>query len=373
MLINGSFQQQSKRLTPGSVVALSKKEDQFKKRVKIATVAQRDFKEGQDPVVDLMWADPSDAILDPREEYLMIESRTGYYEAARHVLTSLQQGSAEKPLSLDRYLLNGGPQPDNSSHSLDADLPLDPSQQKAVCTMLHNPLALVQGPPGTGKTFTSVQALREMRKNPGQPILVSAQTNQALDSLLALYKPYGPILRVGGRTQHEDLQSDTIYNFRNRIGAKSDAEYKSLAKKKIEMIKCIQELIETVFGGDQMLDPQALLKEGIITEQQFSSLHDPDTSIDEDGFILWLGSDRIPAELNPLGIGPTDDIDARWASAKKFFEVEDEEPFAQDEEDSRSISGPEIPLKWNWCGKDPPLAGPYKRHMRRLLLDCQDL
>ncbi len=85
--------QQSRRLTPGALVAISTAADKFAKVCKLATVAQRPFKDGLDqnpPIVDLLWARPEDSVFDPEEELIMIESRSSYFEAARHALVGLQ-------------------------------------------------------------------------------------------------------------------------------------------------------------------------------------------------------------------------------------------------------------------------------------------
>ena len=87
---------QSKRLLPGTVVALSPSTDNFQTICKIATVAQRRYKDALDqdpPLVDLLWVNPQDAVLDPDLEMVMIESRNGYYEAARHSLVGLQHAA----------------------------------------------------------------------------------------------------------------------------------------------------------------------------------------------------------------------------------------------------------------------------------------
>lgn len=88
--------QQSSRLVPGTVVAVSTKNDQFRSVCKIATVGQRPFEGGLDqhpPLVDIIWAQPHDAVFDPTEELVMVESRLGYFESARHVLLGLQQAA----------------------------------------------------------------------------------------------------------------------------------------------------------------------------------------------------------------------------------------------------------------------------------------
>ena len=56
-------------------------------------IAQRPYKDGLDqnpPLVDIMWTNPEDAVLDPDLELVMVESRCSYFEAARHSLVGLQ-------------------------------------------------------------------------------------------------------------------------------------------------------------------------------------------------------------------------------------------------------------------------------------------
>lgn len=86
--------QQSRRLTPGSAVALTAANDNFRTVCKVATVAQRPYAGGLDqdpPEVDIQWADINDAVFNPCEELIMVESRNGYWESVRHVLVGLQQ------------------------------------------------------------------------------------------------------------------------------------------------------------------------------------------------------------------------------------------------------------------------------------------
>jgi helicase required for RNAi-mediated heterochromatin assembly 1 len=88
---------QSRRLTPGKLVALTIKEDGFRNVCKIATIAQRPNRDGLDkdpPEVDLMWANMDDAVLDPTVELVMVESTHGYFEASRHALAGLQEVSS---------------------------------------------------------------------------------------------------------------------------------------------------------------------------------------------------------------------------------------------------------------------------------------
>jgi len=89
----------SRRLTPGTVVAVTTVEDGFDAICKIATVAQRPYAGGLDqnpPEIDIFWANPEDAVFDPAEKLVMVESRAGYYESVRHPLVGLQHAAAEQ-------------------------------------------------------------------------------------------------------------------------------------------------------------------------------------------------------------------------------------------------------------------------------------
>jgi serine/threonine protein kinase len=78
---------------------------------------------------------------------------------------------------------------------------LDESKQKAVRAAMGSPdILLVRGPPGTGKTtFITELVLQELRRQPGLRILLSSQSNVALDHALAGINALAPdvaLLRV---------------------------------------------------------------------------------------------------------------------------------------------------------------------------------
>lgn len=78
----------------GKLVALSTRRDGFRRNCTLATVAQRPYLGGLDqnpPQVDLMFASVDDAVFDPALELIMLESKHGYFEAARHTLVGLQE------------------------------------------------------------------------------------------------------------------------------------------------------------------------------------------------------------------------------------------------------------------------------------------
>ncbi len=74
-------------------MAVSTVKDAFRTVCKIATVASQPRQSTSDrPVleVELFWATSDQAIFDPTEELVLLESRTGYFESIRYSLVGLQ-------------------------------------------------------------------------------------------------------------------------------------------------------------------------------------------------------------------------------------------------------------------------------------------
>lgn len=98
----------SKRLTPGTLVALSPVHDRFSTICHVAIVANRyllgglepDPEQGEGPNtpprIDLFWGHPDDAVVDPCKEFVMIEAKCSFFESVRHALKGLQLAVAEK-------------------------------------------------------------------------------------------------------------------------------------------------------------------------------------------------------------------------------------------------------------------------------------
>ena len=68
----------------------------------------------------------------------------------------------------------------------------NPSQEEAIRRALMYYLSIVQGPPGSGKTFLLVNLVYNllMKKGSTEKILICAQTNQAIDNIIKLFKKY---------------------------------------------------------------------------------------------------------------------------------------------------------------------------------------
>lgn len=418
---------QAKRLTPGRIVALSS--DNFQRDCRVAIVAQRLIEGGLDqnpPTVDIIWGSAEDAIVDPDHELVMIESRNGFYEAARHAMIGLQLAAGENS-TFDKYLLDlddhdrrsrsvahnplldlsclitqlTAQQQQRTSGNKDLEqmlfqqlagqyqqcdvtrplsqqgiqpqTSLDSSQLEALQRMVSNELAVVQGPPGTGKTFTSVKALMTILANrqPGDPpVIVAAQTNHALDQLLIYCHSAGArVLRVGGRTNNEVIKERTIYNLRQSLGkdARGDGRFKynSLEKARLEIIETFKALVDGVFGGHGLLDPQALLDAGVINEAQFESLSSDgwEGNDDEPAMQAWLGEERIERIRQPpedLGFMEEEAVD------EPDFELDPDLDDGSAEDEDDPLHGTWIPLTSHYTGNTPRVAGWHARCVTNL-------
>ncbi|KAF3089718.1 hypothetical protein TWF569_000593 [Orbilia oligospora] len=300
----------SKRLCPGTLVALTT--DNFEKVARVATVAARPMSglEGALPygtVVDLL-LHPDELELDPTKTWIMVESRSGYFEAFKHTLRALQRMDTNFPLNKILTLQDttvGVPQflkekpevnlaPCFSDHDSGAlqdvnilqNFPsknkvttsMDEFQLEAVERILTKELAIIQGPPGCGKTFVSTKSLAAMianSKGKDPPIIVACQTNHALDQLLRYVIDFEPrVIRLGGRTQDTGpIRERTLYNIRKELGNinvqgssihKCRAKFRSLERKARELIERLSE---------RSLTPDNLLLYGIITQNQRDTFH----------------------------------------------------------------------------------------------------
>lgn len=79
-------------------MALTPVKDGFKKVCLVAVVAARPLAglEVHPPEIDIFFAIPNEIEIDPHQEWLMVESRNGFFEACRHPLLSLQKMASER-------------------------------------------------------------------------------------------------------------------------------------------------------------------------------------------------------------------------------------------------------------------------------------
>ncbi|CAG9824164.1 unnamed protein product [Phaedon cochleariae] len=173
--------------------------------------------------------------------YLMLES-TVFFEPYYQVLNVLKTMRPEA-FPMERYiirvetqtappdyLLKGGPQ----MYTIESETfcPLDwgekrfyglnDAQSEAFRAALTKEFAIIQGPPGTGKTFLGLRIAHTLLRNKSvwytkTPILVICYTNHALDQFLEGLLPVTKeVVRVGGQSKNENLNSFNIRNKRRR-------------------------------------------------------------------------------------------------------------------------------------------------------------
>jgi helicase required for RNAi-mediated heterochromatin assembly 1 len=343
----------SKRLVSGGLVALTPAEDMFQKECILAIVAARPLSgvQSNPPEIDLFFPRPSDMQIDPQKQFVMVEARSGYYEAYRHTLQALQKMSSES-FPLSAHLCSMSPdieaplhvkinpamnldpaRLDSTAHSYGVvdvmnhwpehnNSGLDETQWQALNRILTKSLAVIQGPPGTGKTFVSTVALEILHshlKGDDPPIIIAAQTNHALDQLLnhvARFEPH--FIRLGGRSTSAEVKKRALYEVRreNRIDIVPGSLLRKAGNVYNQQSKELREILEPLRDAVNTLDLAAFTKQGAISEEQADSL--------VKGAARWISADD--SEINPI---------EHWlGDALSRFEVEYEaETFGFDEED----------------------------------------
>lgn len=412
---------QTRRLTVGTLVALSPASDGFKTICMPAIISDHRIRDGLDqspPTIHFQWANPQDAVMDPTQELVMIEPRYGYFEAVRHTMVGLQHvASTESPL--DKYLVQGDKSdlpakyvretskmdisslihhaPDHASmespevrakmdkakevlrsyavlDGFDARLSkytnLDNSQLSAVHRILTKELAIVQGPPGTGKTFTSVQALQILlrsQKRGSNVIVVAAQTNHAVDQILTQMINAGfGVVRLGGRTQNEDIKRYSMYNLRKNVrppsAQRADREFKTFETARRNNVQTVENMIGDIFPG-KLIEPEVLHAAGLISGEQLHSLRSEESwaaapvSPDVPTGVMaeWLGIQLT--EVSLLG-GKDPDFDTVEEDDDFDIDVEDydldlDDCIDESGEDVGRVEGKFLPIQHLWTGKNP--------------------
>jgi helicase required for RNAi-mediated heterochromatin assembly 1 len=80
------------------MVAITPSNDNFRKKCIVGIVAARpiDNVNATPCQIDLYFARPEEFEIDPQQEFVMIEARSGYFEGTRHTLKALQKLHQEK-------------------------------------------------------------------------------------------------------------------------------------------------------------------------------------------------------------------------------------------------------------------------------------
>ncbi|KAI5307119.1 Transcription factor spt8 [Ascosphaera pollenicola] len=381
----------SSRLMSGDIVAISPVEDCFRTTCIIAVVAARPL-EGVKKTpheIDLYFADPAQAELDPQQEFIMVQGKTGYFEAYRHVLTSLQRMGKER-FEFSKYIcsLNTNIEvpmyieenpffdmcelygPEDLEHKkVDVlnDWPscppsLDDTQWEALRSMLTRELAIIQGPPGTGKTHVSVVALKLLlsrQTDEGPPIIIAAQTNHALDQLLRHVAEFeSNWIRLGSRSKDLNIKKRTLFNIRKKMVTPPMAEglLGPAMKKRKQLQGEIKELLSpfSIDKSKSILPAGFFRKLGLLSDKQYDYLvrgmNDWVSSVntDDDPLPTWLNDQKKKFEVkykeSSFGF-PEDEVDLEYEQLK---ELEAEQGI--DEEFDEELKGDYVPLMEGFQG-----------------------
>ncbi|KAL7948087.1 P-loop containing nucleoside triphosphate hydrolase protein [Trichoderma barbatum] len=291
--------QDSERLTPGAIVALSPSHDCFRTKCIVATVATRSFNgkaapepaDGDNiwqlPCIELFFSDPSDVPFHPLEEYVMLEASMGYFENVRYTMLGLQQAALYRyvPSLQPPFLSSSLCIEPAAAASKETVVPrgassFDASQKEAFDTMTRQEFSIVQGPPGTGKTYTSVMAIQSYvetlkkasPKSRPPPIVIAAQTNHALDQILELCidRKAGEVVRLGGQSRSHFVAQKSMFNLRSQSKFRTQ-DFKGQASWR-QICSAIEDQIE-VYSRDVVCADE-LRDAGLITPEQYQSLLD---------------------------------------------------------------------------------------------------
>ncbi|KAM0340760.1 hypothetical protein ACHAPU_010351 [Fusarium lateritium] len=400
---------QSGRLIAGTLVVLSPSSDNFDKQCFVAVVAARyllgglepnpeDYEdENTPPRIEIFWTNCDTAVFDPTVEMVMLEAKGGYFETVRHAMVGLQH-AAKFDSKFDKYIIDGFKEESPAAYLAESPtrvtyLPesgrfFDSSQKSAFDCMTSRELAIIQGPPGTGKTFTSVVALesyiKTLRAGRGDheavpPIIVSAQTNHALDQLLDRCSSFEAIIaRLGGRTEDEGISARTLYNIKRDSKLARNPTRGENARKKA--LSRLTQLLTDCFPA-HLISAEEFRREELLTREQYDSLDDDEWEsapmVDADGneptaetssIAQWLDG-CIESDQTYVYRPPTDQAEPPIAKEVKTDE-------SKQERDKERLYGEYFPIKFNLTGSVPgPLSGRnvWCYRARRLLSKNSDL
>lgn len=231
---------------------------------------------------------------------------------------------------------------------------LDESQWAALRQMLTTRLSIVQGPPGTGKTHVSVVGLRVLLENKAAtdpPIIVTAQTNHALDQILRHISNFDDnYIRLGCRSKNAEVKKHTLYEARkkNNVPPPLGSLFGRAMKGQFDLARAMLEVIAPLVreGAAHPLTPDVLRDLGIITSVQAESLiagasqwvsSSPGQA--QDPMSIWLDKQLIPFEVsydqNMFGF-EEEEKDEEYEQLKEL----EAEHGVDDDEDFEILRGP---------------------------------
>jgi helicase required for RNAi-mediated heterochromatin assembly 1 len=261
---------------------------------------------------------------------------------------------------------------------------LDASQEKALQHVFRRRLAVIQGPPGTGKTHVSVMALKVLVENMAPtdpPIVVSCQTNHALDQLLRhIAKFEDRFIRLGGRSKDQGVVKEhTLYNVclyqelnlclanhnevRQKVRFKAPGGMQASARNSLRNLEDeMRDLLAPLeYGKDHtstgFMSLDTYRKAGILTEKQCKTLERGDDewagapSNIKSPIAQWLGNclQHNKRSFKPDDLGfDFEEVDLEFEQLK---ELEAENVCQDDDNDFESLPGNALSLFLAIVGK----------------------
>lgn len=212
----------------------------------------------------------------------------------------------------------------------------------------------------------SITALKIMLNNwkvGDPPILVSAQTNHAIDQLLNLIEPFEPeFLRLGGRSSeaNEIIQSRTLYRLRTQLQSGVSDNFGKVRFAQDALNRISEDIIHDIKDmNDQGAEEASVFcKLDLITQEQYDSLNDDewvDAGADVGGLLYsWLGlNQQLPPKRCPLSNnGFEDDEDEDDCEYETLNEAELEARKSKDEDDVEALKGRYVAYRRDFIGRN---------------------
>lgn len=209
-------------------------------------------------------------------------------------------------------------------------------------------------------SVSALKILLSNMKTGDPPIIISAQTNHALDQLLSHVAEFEPdYIRLGGRSGDEAIRKRTLYEVRQTTSAPAlVGGLFTAAKRKLQhLIEQIVKLLEpfAVAREDRPFPARIFLESGILTRPQYDSLEenasgwvDSSTDQPQEPMALWLGDSkvdfRVVYEDEPFDV-EEEEMDREYEQLKEL------EAEMGPDEDVETLKGFFIPLKDGCIGK----------------------
>ena len=257
---------------------------------------------------------------------------------------------------------------------------MDLTQMEALRRILTKQLAIIQGPPGTGKTFVSVQALRALVKTWKEgdpPIIVTAQTNHALDQLLRHINVFEPdFVRLGGQTTDKDnIAPRSLYSIKMREGSSLGHRYRVAKQEQKRFAKSLTTFLGPLMSTDP-ISPEVLQDARVISEKQCESfsrverrwdgelIHGNDTAMGVFGEDHIVRFNKIDFRLLP---GQVEELDE-----DELLAEEDLEGFVDTDDDKfEELKGDYFEFQDGWTTERPYDHSDHL--MDKLLKENQDV